>query len=50
MDGHFYGPTAFNKNRDVLYLYLPYKPNGQIMLKGLKNKINRIYAVATAQN
>jgi alpha-L-fucosidase len=42
---HFYGPTATNKSGDILYLYLPYKPNGQIMIKGLKNKINRIYVV-----
>lgn len=42
---HFYGPTSLNKNGDILYLYLPYNPNGQIMLKGIKNKINRIYVV-----
>jgi alpha-L-fucosidase len=42
---HFYGPTALNKSGDILYLYLPYKPIGQIMLKGIKNKINRIYVV-----
>ena len=42
---HFYGPTATNKSADILYLYLPYNPKGQIMLKGLKNKINRIYVV-----
>jgi alpha-L-fucosidase len=42
---HFYGPTSLNQKGDILYLYLPYKPNGQIMLKGIKNKINRIYVV-----
>ena len=42
---HFYGPTALNNTGDILYLYLPYKPNGQIMLKGIKNKINRIWVV-----
>ena len=42
---HYYGPTSLNKNGDILYLYLPYNPNGQIMLKGIKNKINRIYVV-----
>ncbi len=42
---HFYGPTSLNKGGDILYLYLPYNPNGQIMLKGIKNKINRIYVV-----
>jgi alpha-L-fucosidase len=43
--GHFYGPTALSKNKDILYLYLPYKPNGPIMIKGLKNEINRIWVV-----
>jgi alpha-L-fucosidase len=42
---HFYGPTSLNQTGDILYLYLPYKPNGQIMLKGIKNKINRIWVV-----
>jgi alpha-L-fucosidase len=32
-----------NKTGDILYLFLPYKPIGPIMLKGIKNKINRIY-------
>lgn len=42
---HFYGPTSLNQTGDILYLYLPYKPNGQVMLKGIKNKINRIWVV-----
>ncbi|TKG88138.1 alpha-L-fucosidase [Puteibacter caeruleilacunae] len=42
---HFYGPTALNKKGDILYLFLPHKPNGPIMIKGLKNKINRAWVV-----
>ncbi|GET23553.1 alpha-L-fucosidase [Prolixibacter denitrificans] len=42
---HFYGPTALNQKGDILYLYLPYKPVGPLMIKGLKNKINRIWVV-----
>lgn len=42
---HFYGPTALNQDGDILYLYLPYKPNGPLMIKGLKNEINRIWVV-----
>lgn len=42
---HFYGPTSLNKSGDILYLYLPWKPNGPITLKGIKNKINRIWVV-----
>jgi alpha-L-fucosidase len=44
-DGHFYGPTSLNSTGDILYLYLPYAPKGPVMLKGIKNKINRIYTV-----
>ncbi|WP_299580262.1 alpha-L-fucosidase [uncultured Sunxiuqinia sp.] len=42
---HFYGPTALNKAGDILYLFVPHKPNGPLMIKGLKNKINRIWVV-----
>ena len=43
--GHFYGPTALSKDKKILYLYVDNKPNGSIVLKGLKNKINRIWVV-----
>jgi alpha-L-fucosidase len=42
---HFYGPTALNKKGDMLYLFVPHKPNGPLMIKGLKNQINRIWVV-----
>jgi len=42
---YFYGPTALSADKTMLYLYLDGKPNGPIMLKGLKNKINRIWVV-----
>lgn len=42
---HFYGATALSKNREILYLYLPHKPNGSVVLKGIKNQINRIWIV-----
>ena len=42
---HFYGPTALNKEGNILYLYVPHKPNGSLMIKGLKNKINRMWVV-----
>jgi alpha-L-fucosidase len=29
----------------MLYLYLDGRPNGPVMLKGIKNKINRIWVV-----
>ncbi|MCK5146100.1 alpha-L-fucosidase [bacterium] len=43
--GHFYGPTALSTDSTLLYLYLPHRPNGPLALKGIKNKINRIWTV-----
>ena len=42
---HYYGPTTLNKEGNILYVFVPHKPNGPIMLKGIKNKINRMYVV-----
>lgn len=42
---HYYGPSALSKDRTTLYLFLDGKPNGPVMLKGLKNKVNRIWVV-----
>ena len=42
---HYYGPTATNKDGNILYLYVPHKPNGSLVLKGIKNKINRMWVV-----
>lgn len=42
---HFQGYTTLNKAGDILYLYLPYKPNGPIEVKGLVNKVNRVWVV-----
>jgi alpha-L-fucosidase len=42
---HFYGATALSENREILYLFVPFKPIGPIVLKGIKNPINRIWVV-----
>ena len=42
---HFYGPTALSKDKSILYLFVHGDANGQIALKGVKNKINRIWVV-----
>ncbi len=42
---HYYGPTALNQKGDVLYLFVPHKPKGPLIIKGLKNKINRMWVV-----
>lgn len=43
--GHFNGPTALSKDHTILYLYLDYIPKGPVVIKGLKNKVNRIRVV-----
>lgn len=45
---HFYEPTALSKNSTVLYLYIRNKPNnGKVVLKGISNKINKIFEEGT---
>jgi alpha-L-fucosidase len=43
--GHFYGPTTLSKDSTSLYLFLPGKVSGNIMIKGLDNKIQDITVV-----
>ena len=43
--GHFYGPTALSKDGKILYLFLTQKPEHPVVIKGLKNQINRIRIV-----
>jgi len=44
--GYYYGPSTLSPDSTKLYLFLEGKPaDGQIMLEGVKNKINRIYVV-----
>ncbi|WP_452602451.1 alpha-L-fucosidase [Pontimicrobium sp. MEBiC06410] len=43
--GHFNGYTALSKDKNIIYLYVDNKPNGSLLIKGLKNKVNRIWVV-----
>lgn len=43
--GHFYGPTTLSKDQKTLYLFLTQRPEHPIVIKGLKNQINRIRIV-----
>jgi alpha-L-fucosidase len=43
--GHFNGYTALSKDKTILYLYVDNKPNGSLLIKGLKNPVNRIWVV-----
>lgn len=45
--GHFYGSTTLSKDSSTIYLFLPGKVSGQIVLKGLQNKIEQINVVGT---
>jgi len=43
--GHFYGPTTMSKDSTTLFLFLGGQISGQVMLKGLDNKIEEITVV-----
>ena len=43
--GHFEGPTTLSKDGQTLYLFLTQKTIHPIVIKGLKNQINRIRIV-----
>ena len=46
---HYYGPTALSPDSTTLYLYVRDIPkDGKVVLKGIKNKINRAYVVGEA--
>ncbi len=47
--GHFYGPSTLSKDSATVYLFLPGKVQGQVMVKGLKNNIKNIRVVGTSQ-
>lgn len=42
---YFNGYTALSQDKNTLYLYVDNKPNGPLLIKGLKNKVNRIWVV-----
>ena len=42
---HFYGPSTLSKDKKILYLFVKGNSNGEVVLRGLKNNINRIYVV-----
>ncbi len=43
--GHFYGPTTISKDSTNLFLFLPGKVSGDIVVKGLVNQIKAIKVV-----
>lgn len=47
--GHFYGPSTLSKDSTRLYLFLPGKVTGDVVVKGLKNNIKSIRVLGTPQ-
>jgi alpha-L-fucosidase len=47
--GHFFGPSTLSKDSCTLYLFLPAKTFGQVLVKGLRNEIREIRVVGTGQ-
>ena len=43
--GHFYGPSTISKDSTSLYLFIPAKTSGSIVVKGLDNSIKSISVV-----
>jgi alpha-L-fucosidase len=43
--GHFYGPSTLSADGETLYLFIAQKPEHPIVIKGLKNQVNRIRIV-----
>lgn len=48
--GHFYGATTMSKDSSTIYLFLPAGATGNVMIKGMDNKINDIQIVGTDQH
>jgi len=45
--GHVAGYTSLNLKGDILYVYLPYRPNESVEVKGLKSRIKRVRVVGS---
>ncbi len=48
--GHFYGPTTLSKDSSTLYLFLPAGSAGNVILKGINNKIDAVEIVGTSEH
>jgi alpha-L-fucosidase len=46
--GHFYGPTTISKDSLSLYLFLPGGSVGNVILKGLDNRVKDVQVVGTS--
>jgi alpha-L-fucosidase len=44
-EGHFAGPTTMSSDSTVIYLFFPGDSGGELMLEGVKNRINKAVVV-----
>lgn len=47
--GHFYGPTTVSLDSTSLYLFLPGKQSGEVVVKGLMSKIKKISILGNSE-
>lgn len=47
--GHFFGPTTLSKDSMTMYLFLPGQSAGNIMIKGIDNKITSVRVLGSTQ-
>jgi alpha-L-fucosidase len=45
--GYYHGPTTISKDKTTIYCFLPDIPNGEIVVKGIKNKITGVRLIGT---
>jgi alpha-L-fucosidase len=48
--GHFYGATTLSKDSSTLYLFIPGQRAGNVMIKGLVNKISDVEVLGTGKH
>jgi len=49
-DGHFAGPTTMSPDSTMLYLFFTGNGGGELMLEGVKNRINKAFVVGNGTN
>jgi alpha-L-fucosidase len=45
--GHFYGPTTLSKDRKTIYCFVLDIPKDDLVIKGIKNKVEKVRLIAT---
>jgi alpha-L-fucosidase len=48
--GHFYGPTTLSKDRKTIYCFVLDIPKDDLVIKGIKNKVEKVRLIGTNQD